>query len=62
MAARRRDPDEIEIGGTWLTLCAQRTPINTEAKLLLLTHAFEVWWVQRVAICTDAETSRAGAD
>lgn len=49
----RDDPDEVEIGGTWLSSSAQRTPINTEAKLLLLTHAFEVWKVQRVAICTD---------
>lgn len=50
----RDDPDEVEIGGTWLVSSAQRTGINTEAKLLLLTHAFEVWRVQRVAICTDA--------
>ena len=28
----RHDPDEIEIGGTWLASTAQRTPINTEAK------------------------------
>jgi len=50
----RADPDEIEIGGTWLTSSAQRTGVNTEAKLLLLAHAFETWHVQRVAICTDA--------
>lgn len=31
----------LEIGSTWLGRAAQRTPINTEAKLLLLTHAFE---------------------
>ena len=56
----RTDPDEVEIGGTWLSSDAQRTPVNTEAKLLLLTHAFDVWLAQRVAICTDArnETSR----
>jgi RimJ/RimL family protein N-acetyltransferase len=53
-------PDEVEIGGTWLSGSAQRTPINTEAKLLLLTQAFDGWGVQRVAICTDArnEASR----
>jgi RimJ/RimL family protein N-acetyltransferase len=55
----REQPDEVEIGGTWLAPSAQRTAINTEAKLLLLTHAFEVWRVQRVAICTDARNTRS---
>jgi RimJ/RimL family protein N-acetyltransferase len=50
----RPEPDEVEIGGTWLGAAAQRTPINTEAKRLLLTHAFERLGVWRVAICTDA--------
>ena len=36
-AAHRR----LEIGHTWLGARAQRTAINTECKLLLLTHAFE---------------------
>lgn len=36
-AANRR----VEIGSTWLAKRAQRTGINTECKLLLLTHAFE---------------------
>jgi RimJ/RimL family protein N-acetyltransferase len=31
----------LEIGSTWYRAGAQRTPINTECKLLLLTHAFE---------------------
>lgn len=31
----------VEIGATWYAKGAQRTPLNTEAKLLLLTHAFE---------------------
>ena len=31
----------LEIGGTWYATSSQRTPVNTEAKLLLLTHAFE---------------------
>lgn len=31
----------VEIGGTWYAKSAQRSPINTECKLLLLTHAFE---------------------
>ena len=52
-------PDEVEIGGTWLSSAAQRTGVNTEAKLLLLRHAFEVWGVQRVAICTDERNERS---
>jgi N-acetyltransferase len=55
----RAEPDEVEVGGTWLAADAQRTPINTEAKLLLLTHAFEVWRVWRVALCTDARNERS---
>ncbi len=55
----RSDPDEVEIGGTWLAASAQRTPINTEAKLLLLSHAFERLGVWRVAICTDALNERS---
>jgi RimJ/RimL family protein N-acetyltransferase len=31
----------VEIGSTWYATRVQRTPLNTEAKLLLLTHAFE---------------------
>ena len=31
----------LEIGHTWYARRAQRTPVNTECKLLLLTHAFE---------------------
>lgn len=31
----------VEIGSTWYRESVQRTPINTECKLLLLTHAFE---------------------
>lgn len=55
----RPEPDEVEIGGTWLGAEAQRTPINTEAKLLLLTYAFEQLGVWRVAICTDAANQRS---
>jgi len=55
----RPTPDEAEIGGTWLRADVQRTAVNTEAKLLLLSHAFEVWKVHRVAICTDARNERS---
>jgi RimJ/RimL family protein N-acetyltransferase len=33
----------VEIGHTWLAPSAQRGPVNTEAKRLMLGHAFEVW-------------------
>lgn len=52
-------PDEVEIGGTWLHPDAQRTPINSEAKLMLLTFAFDTWNVHRVAICADARNERS---
>jgi RimJ/RimL family protein N-acetyltransferase len=52
-------PYAVEIGGTWLSASAQRTAINTEAKLLLLTYAFETWGVVRVDIKTDARNERA---
>jgi RimJ/RimL family protein N-acetyltransferase len=55
----RDEPDEVEIGGTWLAHDAQRGPINTEAKLLLLVHAFEVWGVTRVALATDVRNERS---
>lgn len=55
----REHPDEIEVGGTWLAADAQRSAVNTEAKLLLLTDAFERLGVQRVAICTDARNERS---
>lgn len=57
----RVEPDEVEIGGTWLAATAQRTGINTEAKFLLLRHAFERLGVWRVAICTDARNDRSRA-
>jgi N-acetyltransferase len=55
----RPEPEEVEIGGTWLGAAAQRTPINTEAKRLLLAYAFETLGVWRVAICTDARNERS---
>ena len=48
-AAHRR----LEIGGTFYAQSAQRTGINTEAKLMLLTHAFEVMGCNVVEIRTD---------
>src|SRR5262245_30020456 len=43
-----RDHRRVEIGYTWLAASAQRTGINTECKLLLMTHAFETWRCIRV--------------
>ena len=54
-------PDVCEIGHTWLTSSAIRTAANTEAKLLMLTHAFETWDVLRVCLHTDARNSRSRA-
>lgn len=46
--------DALEIGFTWLAPRARRTAINTEAKLLMLTHAFEALRARRVQLKTDA--------
>ena len=55
----RHVPDACEIGYTWLTRSAIRTAANTEAKLLMLTHAFEAWQVFRVCFHTDARNQRS---
>jgi len=44
----------VEIGSTWIAPAWQRTTINTEAKFLMLRHAFEVWKCIRVELKTDA--------
>lgn len=44
---------KCEIGWTWINPKWQRTFINTEAKLLMLTHAFETWKCVRVELKTD---------
>jgi RimJ/RimL family protein N-acetyltransferase len=49
----------LEIGWTWITPSFQRTAANTEAKLLLLTHAFETLGAQRVELKTDALNERS---
>jgi len=51
--------DAVEIGSTWLAQDAQRTGINTHAKLLMLGHAFESWQVRRVTLKTDARNVRS---
>src|SRR5207253_6164961 len=44
----------VEIGWTWLAPAWQRSAANTEAKLLMLTHAFETLGCNRVEFKTDA--------
>jgi N-acetyltransferase len=57
----RQAPDVCEIGYTWLTKPAIRTAANTEAKLLMLRHAFEQWGVFRVCFHTDVRNERSRA-
>ncbi len=57
----RTTPDACEIGYTWLARSAIRTSVNTEAKLGMLTHAFEVWQVWRVCLHTDVRNQRSRA-
>jgi RimJ/RimL family protein N-acetyltransferase len=49
----------VEIGSTWIAPAWQRTGINTEAKYLMLRHAFEVWNCMRVELKTDALNQRS---
>ena len=56
-AANRR----VEIGSTWLVPAWQRTVANTEAKFLMLRHAFEHWGCVRVELKTDARNQRSRA-
>jgi N-acetyltransferase len=52
-------PDAAEIGSTWLAPAAQRTGINVEAKMLMLTHAFETWGVHRVSFKADTRNEKS---
>jgi RimJ/RimL family protein N-acetyltransferase len=49
-----RNNRRVEIGSTWIAPAWQRTAVNTEAKFLMLRHAFEVWGCFRVELKTDA--------
>ena len=51
----------LEIGWTWYASSHQRTAANTEAKLLLLTHAFETLGANRVELKTDALNAKSRA-
>ncbi|TQN42351.1 RimJ/RimL family protein N-acetyltransferase [Blastococcus colisei] len=54
-----RPPSVGEIGSTWYAASAQRTALNTEVKLLLLGHTFDVWQALRVTLKTDARNQRS---
>ncbi|MEG3090921.1 GNAT family N-acetyltransferase [Sphingomonas sp. PB1R3] len=58
IAAQHR---RLEIGGTFYATRVQRTGVNTEAKRMLLAHAFEVMQAQAVQIRTDALNKRSQA-
>jgi RimJ/RimL family protein N-acetyltransferase len=49
----------LEIGGTWYGVAFQRTPVNTEAKYLLLRHAFESLGCIRVQFKADSRNERS---
>lgn len=51
----------VEIGWTWITPAWQRSAVNTEMKLLMLTHAFESWSCRRVELKTDTRNARSRA-
>ncbi len=48
-----------EIGSTWIAPPWQRTPVNTEAKYLMIRHAFETWGCVRVELKTDSLNERS---
>jgi RimJ/RimL family protein N-acetyltransferase len=51
----------VEIGSTWIIPSWQRTAVNTEAKYLMLSHAFEYWGCLRVELKTDALNQQSRA-
>jgi N-acetyltransferase len=54
-----RGNQNVEVGGTWLDPKLWQTPVNTDSKLLMLGHAFEVEGCQRVQIKTDVRNVRS---
>ena len=49
----------VEIGWTWIARPWQRTRVNTEAKYLMMRHAFETWGCVRVELKTDVRNERS---
>ncbi len=56
-----REHLRVEIGWTWVGRPFQRSHVNTEAKYLMLRHAFETWRCRRVELKTDARNRRSRA-
>ena len=54
-----RTHHRVEIGWTWVAKSWQRTAVNTEAKFLLLSHAFEALGCMRVELKTDSLNERS---
>jgi N-acetyltransferase len=50
---------KVEIGSTWIVPAWQRTAVNTEAKYLMLQHAFAAWKCLRVELKTDSLNERS---
>ncbi|MFL6230099.1 MAG: GNAT family N-acetyltransferase [Pyrinomonadaceae bacterium] len=55
----QREHRTVEIGWTWVGRAWHRTPVNTEAKYLMLRHAFETWRCIRVSLKTDSINERS---
>ncbi len=55
----RREDRGVEVGNTWLAPSRWRSPVNSETKLLLLHHAFEVEGCERVQLKTDERNLRS---
>lgn len=55
----RREDRGVEIGGTWIDPRLWRTPVNTEAKFLMLRYAFETEGCIRVQLKTDLRNVRS---
>jgi N-acetyltransferase len=58
-AAIDRGHRRVAIGWTWIGRPWQRTAVNTEAKFLMLRHAFEVWRCMRVELKTSSKNERS---
>lgn len=56
-----RSVPRVKLGYTWHAMRAQRTALNTEAKLLLIDHAFDAWKCEAVVLETSHENLRSQA-
>jgi RimJ/RimL family protein N-acetyltransferase len=54
-----REHRRVEIGWTWIAPPWQRSAINTEAKYLMLCHAFETWGCGRVELKTNSMNEKS---